>query len=265
LPAYAAWWSIQPPPNAGNQAGGSQPAYDVLRYAFIVAESLCIGMLLGAVFVFWHDGLHAATSLVWALACLATGALVGFLFGIPRVEQADRRPESGSPQGPTPALAGLYQEDYRQRVNTNLEQISDWLTKIIVGLGLVELKYVPGHLESVAAYQEASSGVMTGPAFAGALIVYFSIVKIDIRPLQAKQFALPHSTVDCQHVQGVEPILLRCMQELLHLVAIVNLHFLLGGLGTARIFTGIVLKPLHFDRGLLRGISPHASLPCGRL
>ena len=32
---------------------------------------------------------------------------------------------------------------YRQQVNTNLTEISDWLTKIIVGLGLINLKQIP--------------------------------------------------------------------------------------------------------------------------
>src|SRR5215207_3296326 len=56
-------------------------------------------------------------------AAFGVGALVGFLFGIPRRFQRE---------GSDPALGGLV-------VNTNLEQISDWLTKIIVGVGLVEI------------------------------------------------------------------------------------------------------------------------------
>jgi hypothetical protein len=35
---------------------------------------------------------------------------------------------------------------YQQQVNTNLTEISDWVTKIIVGLGLINLKDIPGKL-----------------------------------------------------------------------------------------------------------------------
>src|SRR5262245_8259356 len=65
-------------------------------------------------------GLQGALPLLGALgagallagAAALVGALLGFLFGIPRTLQADpSHPEEG-----------------RSTVNTNLEQISDWLT-----------------------------------------------------------------------------------------------------------------------------------------
>ena len=37
-------------------------------------------------------------------------------------------------------------------VNTNLQDISDWLTKMIVGVGLVELKSVPGYVTRLGKY-----------------------------------------------------------------------------------------------------------------
>lgn len=35
----------------------------------------------------------------------------------------------------------------RLLINTSVEQISDWLTKAIVGIGLFQLKSVPSNLE----------------------------------------------------------------------------------------------------------------------
>ena len=64
-------------------------------------------------------------ALLVAAAAMASGALLGFLFGIPRSLQADR------------ATGGAGSAPLGQ--NTNLEQISDWLTKILVGVGLVQL------------------------------------------------------------------------------------------------------------------------------
>jgi hypothetical protein len=96
-----------------------------------------------------------------AMAAVAIGAFVGFLFGLPRtLTSGEARGEARSdaalaasqdgpeanatltasrlgPSGPAPGVA----------VNTNLEQISDWLTKIIVGVGLTKLESVPGALD----------------------------------------------------------------------------------------------------------------------
>jgi hypothetical protein len=59
-------------------------------------------------------------------ASTVAGSLVGFLFGVPQYRRPDHsatRPNTNSTTTP----------------NTNLEQISDWLTKIIVGVGLTQL------------------------------------------------------------------------------------------------------------------------------
>jgi len=73
------------------------------------------------------------------MATLTGGFFLGFLFGIPRVlQEADHTQKQTGPAR------------YQQRVNTNLEQISDWLTKIIVGVGLVELKDAPGFIWHVS-------------------------------------------------------------------------------------------------------------------
>jgi tetratricopeptide (TPR) repeat protein len=67
-----------------------------------------------------------------AVACTAVGGLFGFLFGIPRTVQSSKAGE------------------YQQEVNTNLEQISDWLTKILVGVGLTQLNNIPLKIWSMA-------------------------------------------------------------------------------------------------------------------
>lgn len=116
----------------------------------------------------------AATPLLWALTCLAGGAAVGFLFGIPKILQGDT-PDTSAPDrsgaaGAAPAPA------YRQRVNTNLEEISDWLTKIIVGLGLINLAKIPPFLNRVAGVLATDMSPPGQRAFALGVIGYFTIV-----------------------------------------------------------------------------------------
>ena len=58
------------------------------------------------------------------------------------------------------------------RVNTNLEQISDWLTKILVGVGLVQLGAIIDSLGDLADFLGPALGNdVTGPPFAVALVV----------------------------------------------------------------------------------------------
>jgi hypothetical protein len=77
-----------------------------------------------------------AAALAVSSASAMSGAIVGFLFGIPRALAQDHQRDTG--QGP------LYAP------NTNLEQISDWITKILVGLGLVQIGRLPGGLSSLS-------------------------------------------------------------------------------------------------------------------
>ena len=59
-------------------------------------------------------------------ASFVLGFLIGFLFGVPRTVESN-----------DPTLSKNSQT--RVQANTNLEQISDWLTKILVGVGLTQI------------------------------------------------------------------------------------------------------------------------------
>lgn len=73
-------------------------------------------------------------------ACFGLGAMGGFLFGIPRIMS------STSNQTPVKAVSGTVMH------NDNLVQISDWITKIIVGVGLTQLNEIPGILQQIGKF-----------------------------------------------------------------------------------------------------------------
>jgi hypothetical protein len=78
------------------------------------------------------------------------GSLVGFIFGVPRATD--------------------------QGVNTNIEQISDWLTKILVGAGLVNLRQLPGQIANAGGYvAKGLDSTKDLSQFAAALLVFFSV------------------------------------------------------------------------------------------
>lgn len=97
------------------------------RTALRLLAGLFAGIALSAALAVSHYVVGAVLGAV--LAALLAGATLGFLFGIPRaltvaLPGADGHAGANNGGGFTH--------------NTNLEQISDWLTKIVVGIGLVE-------------------------------------------------------------------------------------------------------------------------------
>ena len=98
-------------------------------------------------------------SVIFATACAVSGWLLGLLFGIPRGARA-----SGVSAAPEPTPES-------RPVNTNLVDISDWLTKTIVGVGLTQLFNVPHYLWYAAGqlntygFQWGDNGRMLALAF----------------------------------------------------------------------------------------------------
>ena len=149
---------------------------------------------------FWFDfGRLMGTGLLVSLGFFAAGNLVGFLFGLPRSPRPTSPPvpaatpsSSANATGSTPSrlsetedaavaaaknatpnlvpasiTGGIANSSIIPSENTNLEEISDWLTKIIVGVGLVELKQAPAGLKRLADFFSTTCG----NEFCGALFL----------------------------------------------------------------------------------------------
>jgi hypothetical protein len=103
------------------------------------------------------------TALMAGAAAFLSGALVGFLFGIPRTLTTDRPAADEDRQG----------TELKYQPNTNLEQISDWLTKILVGVGLVQISQIRRTFRDlVNSLAPALGNDQTAHAFAGGLLIY---------------------------------------------------------------------------------------------
>lgn len=153
---------------------------DILYTSLALIPLLFFATLFVLAHLRTYDSL--TTALLWAFACLVSGIAIGFLFGIPKVLQKDETAPAKQGSGSQQAEAAnevptKSAEVYRQRVNTNLTEISDWLTKIIVGLGLVNLHKLPpkvGSLADILAGGLNSTQPANEKGFAVALIVGFS-------------------------------------------------------------------------------------------
>jgi hypothetical protein len=101
-----------------------------------------------------------ATALAITGAAFLTGGIVGFLFGIPQ-------PAQGSA-----ASAGNIPHD-----NTNLYQVSDWLTKIIVGVGLVQIgRALPVLTKLAESVKAPLGGQASSAAYGIGLIISYAML-----------------------------------------------------------------------------------------
>jgi tetratricopeptide (TPR) repeat protein len=115
-------------------------------------------------------------SLMLAAASTACGWLLGLLFGVPRTLARAQAAPAASAAGATPAGQNGDARGPSSRVNTNLEDISDWLTKTMVGVGLTQLFTVPGYLWRIAGKLNESGLVWTpyGQLLALSVLLYFA-------------------------------------------------------------------------------------------
>jgi len=138
----------------------------VLLKPFLIAMALGIVFMLGIVWGRENWIGAASIALTIAASALATGAAVAFLFGIPRSRQREAS-KDGAPLSQT--------SEYE--VNTNLEQVSDWLTKIILSIGLIQLTKIPTAFDSLATHLSQAFGQpAVHPGLVGSLLVYFGLV-----------------------------------------------------------------------------------------
>ena len=102
---------------------------------------------------FWQTLSAFGCGMLMGGAAFAAGGFGGFLFGIPSLSQ---------------------NQDTGLKYNDNLIQISDWLTKIIVGVGLVELNRLPGKISQLGDLLKSNfNGGEWGKVASLSIVFYF--------------------------------------------------------------------------------------------
>ncbi|RYU79894.1 hypothetical protein [Hymenobacter persicinus] len=152
----------------------SRPSLRFLKAGQLTILLICAVFLLagvGAAVAFGsylHNRVVVSVLISTELAALLVGSLLGFLFGIPRLNK-DYSPYDD------------YKTKNKYAPNTNLEDISDWLTKIIVGVTLTQVNNIAPAFMSIANYLHrntpctAPQCVLIKP-FTIAVLVYFLII-----------------------------------------------------------------------------------------
>lgn len=151
-------------------------ARDIVKVNFALLPMLALAVG-AAIYQGWKTPAFSAI-LLWCIATLAVGATLGFLFGIPKSGSLARRPDgnaapdqTGQPPPDNPDPRGT-----NGRANTNLEEVSDWLTKIVVGLTLVHWESIRNDVTTISGHMAATFAPAPTDAdrsFAMALVVGF--------------------------------------------------------------------------------------------
>jgi len=102
---------------------------------FLIASILTLSLLAWSV----SSARFLFAELLIGAAAISIGGLLGFLFGMPR-GPANDQPSEGN---------GKSNRGISYRPSNNLELVSDWLTKILIGVGLVDLKQLVGTLNAL--------------------------------------------------------------------------------------------------------------------
>ena len=126
----------------------------LIGFPLVVIGIYCAELPSGGLMAFGAAAMVSAASFL-------SGALLGFLFGIPRALSSDAGIRSG-------------EQESRLVANTNLEQVCDWLTKIIVGATLVQLGPLTRRFGELAT---SVSSIFGNPStqnkiMAGAILLY---------------------------------------------------------------------------------------------
>ena len=136
--------------------------------------TLAVPIGLGAIGVAMYGGARCSFTVyivatAVGAAAIAAGGVLGFLFGIPRALTSEAAPIS-APKELDPRAP-------QYRANTNLEQISDWVTKILIGFGLAQGRAIlDGFNDLTAALKPALGDDEAARVFGGAEVVYFVII-----------------------------------------------------------------------------------------
>ena len=108
--------------------------------------------------------------LLVAGAAAAAGALFGFVFGIPRSMEPASRAAVAVVAAAKPADAAASRA--AMGVNTNLERISDWLTTLLIGATLVQIKDIAAWVSGLGKNLLAT-GPAANEAIVPIIVIYF--------------------------------------------------------------------------------------------
>lgn len=125
-----------------------QEIWEKYGWAISMAAWITIGVFLMVLYSFLPV---ISVAFLVAYGSFSLSGVLGFMFGIPGRNDSVKNP-------------------------TNLELIADWLTKLLLGAGLIELKTIASKLDEFASILGPEFGATLGSYFVLLIIISFSIL-----------------------------------------------------------------------------------------
>lgn len=161
-------WSLLKNNSGTNSAKQNLENEKENKALIFIAALVVVGLL--SIILFVCDGNTNGTAIkriqvfsIFATLFFVAGAaftltnMIGFLFGIPR----------------TTVIAESEKSKSRYIGNDNLLQVSDWLTKIILGLGLTQIHEIAHLLKKIAIFVRTNTG-LNNEALIVLIILYYA-------------------------------------------------------------------------------------------
>jgi len=126
---------------------------------------ILVGFFLGFILLLMNgqsESFRVGAAMIWATAYFFCGCLLGFIFGVPKIISLQNTSINNSNLSDSAQRAAVQE-------NNNLTDISDWLTKVLVGASLVQLQSIPHFVMHVA--RRMGEGLCLTPSFIQASII----------------------------------------------------------------------------------------------
>jgi hypothetical protein len=174
-------------PSEDQQATAAGTKND-FRYAALWQAGIFVSGLLTAVFAITVYALSGpakgetfSTLALFGAAACVVGAFFGFLFGVPRssvaVVPTDKPDARGEDSPSQAAMTTQVSSVTGAGTNTPIEQIADWVTKLLVGATLTQLGKIPAAATALfTAMAVAVGDRASGPAFVGGLTIFSAVM-----------------------------------------------------------------------------------------
>lgn len=157
----------------------------LLRLVVVTGLGLCVVVIYTLEWIQRDILPIVGSGLLTSGATWLAAVVIGFLFGVPHT--SDSSPGTS-----------------QYKPSTSLEQVADWLTKIIVGLGLTQLNKIPGKVAALASYIAAGMGdTPSSKLMALAIFIYFSSCGFLFGFLWARLYMLEEYNIAQQTLQSM--------------------------------------------------------------
>ena len=193
---------------ASEEATASRRTVGDAGQIVVAAAVVALIVLIGVVIFSFAPGgpgvLGLGTGILVGLGGWAVGGFFGLLFGIPKLLEQPKDPN---------AADGAVTLESAYRANTNLTEISDWLTKIIVGVSLIQLGSIRQQLAVLV--NAIAPGFGTSPAavpFAAGLLAVTGVSGFLTGYLLARIY-LPRAFNEADVIKRVTRVAVKAAQQ----------------------------------------------------